>query len=152
VGSDGKPGLAGSPSLQFNLSHSGSVALYALSAAGPVGVDVEARPASSHRRDELALAARALGAGEAARLARLDPGARRREFLRAWTRHEAALKCSGSATAGEPAWVAELDLAASNPGVEGLAAAVALAQAPLQLRCYHWPAGQERGLWEESGR
>jgi 4'-phosphopantetheinyl transferase len=134
-GSSGKPELDG---LHFNLSHSGSVALYALSAAGPVGVDVEARPHSTQRVGELALAARAFGAAEAERLARLDPPARGEEFLRAWTRHEAALKCSGNASRSKPpAWVADLEL---ELGV----AAVALTKAPRELCCYGWGERQER--------
>jgi 4'-phosphopantetheinyl transferase len=129
VGANGKPRLAGSRPLHFNLSHSGPIALYALSAAGPVGVDVEAGTGPRRRFDELALAARTFGEAEAARLARLDPPDRRREFLRAWTRHEAALKCSGSAASGErPPWVADL-------GLE-LGAAVALPRPPQKLRCY----------------
>ena len=52
------------------MSHSGRLALYAFSDAGAVGVDVEVarRPI-----DELAIAARTLGATEAQRLEALDP-------------------------------------------------------------------------------
>lgn len=154
AGEHGKPALAreagGSPparprasadpasrrELSFNLSHSGGLALYAFSDAGAVGVDVEVarRPI-----DELAIAARALGAAQARRLRALDPAARRREFLRAWARDEAELKCLGLGVGGAPAdaggrglWVAELEL---GPGA---AAAVAAERPARELRCWEW--------------
>jgi 4'-phosphopantetheinyl transferase len=130
AGAHGKPQLAACRSLHFNLSHSGPVALYALSAAGPVGVDVEAGTGLRRGVDEIAMAARTFGDAEAVRLARLDAVGRRREFLRAWTRHEAALKCAGRAASGErPLWVAEV-------GMELGAAAVALPRPPRELRRY----------------
>jgi 4'-phosphopantetheinyl transferase len=94
VGEHGKPTLADdAPTrLAFNMSHSGELALYAFSTAGAVGVDVET---SRRRIDEVAIAARTLGAAEARRLRSLAPRARRREFLRSWTRYEAELKCLG---------------------------------------------------------
>jgi 4'-phosphopantetheinyl transferase len=56
--------------LSFNLSHSGEVALYAVSAKRAVGIDVEL----AHRRkiDELAIAERMLGHAQARRLASLE--------------------------------------------------------------------------------
>jgi 4'-phosphopantetheinyl transferase len=126
AGKHGKPALAddASPELAFNLSHSGELALYAFSRAGDVGVDVEVarRPIN-----EVAIAERTLGAAEAARLRDLDPATRRREFLRAWTRHEAELKCLGlgigaadGVTEGSRPWVVEV---AVDPGVVGAVAA-----------------------------
>ena len=139
TGAHGKPALSGSASLGFNLSHSGQVALFALSAACAVGVDIEVarRPI-----DELAMAARTFGGEEARRLKELDPVLRRREFLRAWTRHEAALKCrgvgigagdggAGDRGAGE-LWIAELDVGPDS------AAAVALERSPRQTRLFEW--------------
>ncbi len=127
---------AGPPELSFNMSHSGQLALYAFSAGGAVGVDVEVarRPV-----DEVAIAARTLGAAEARRLQALDPVARRREFLRAWARDEAELKCVGVGIGGAPAdaggrglWVAELEL---GPDA---AAAVAAERPARELRCWDW--------------
>ncbi len=127
---------AGPPELSFNMSHSGQLALYAFNADGAVGVDVEAarRPI-----DDLAIAARILGATEARHLQALDPATRRREFLRAWTRHEAELKCLGVGIGGAPAdaggrglWVAELEL---GPGA---GAAVAAERPARELRCWDW--------------
>jgi 4'-phosphopantetheinyl transferase len=132
----GKPALlerAGSASerLCFNLSHSGEIALYAFTASGPVGVDVEL---AGQPRDAPALAARAFGPAAAARLQRLDPAGREREFLRAWVRHEAALKCLGTGIGGEggAGWIAELPLGARGAG------AVALTGVPSELRCWDW--------------
>ncbi len=127
----------GGARVSFNLSHSGTLALYAFCADAAVGVDVE-----SDRRpiDEVALAARMLGASEAARLREIaDPAVRRREFLRAWTRYEAQLKCLGTGIGAASSgldrgrvWVAELD-----PG-GGAAAAVACVREPRELRCWIW--------------
>ena len=139
-GAQGKPelerGRTGGSRLSFNLSHSGGLALYAFSVGAEVGVDVEVgrRPL-----DEVAIAARLFGPAEARRLQELDRAERRQEFLRAWVRKEAELKCRGSgfgagrADAGEDqAWTAEL---AVGPRA---AAAVAVEHPPLQLRFRTW--------------
>jgi 4'-phosphopantetheinyl transferase len=142
TGEHGKLTLAGdaSPTLDFNVSHSGQLALYAFSDAGAVGVDVEVarRPI-----DEVAIAVHVLGASEAARLQALDPAARQREFLRAWTRHEAELKCLGMGIGGTNGvndgttrpWVAELEL---GPVAAG---AVATARPAREFRCWGWRPG-----------
>jgi 4'-phosphopantetheinyl transferase len=140
-GKHGKPALvpadgSRSPALSFNVSHSGGMALYAFSEAGAVGVDVEV---ARHPIDEVAIAARAIGAAEATRLQALDPGLRRREFLRAWARHEATLKCLGvgigaarGASDGRTPWIAQLELG------DDAGAAVAAERAPRELRCWDW--------------
>jgi phosphopantetheinyl transferase len=119
----------------FNVSHSGSVALYAFARRGSVGVDVEL---AWRRGRTLALAARAFGGRESSRLATLGLEARGREFLRMWTRHEAMLKCRGGGIGAdlpnqtrEP-WVAELDVGA------GAAAALAAEHRPRELRRLRW--------------
>jgi 4'-phosphopantetheinyl transferase len=120
LGEHGKPRLAaGGP--EFNLSHSGALALVAL-AAGPVGVDVE--EVKSRATDLGALAARVLDPEEAAAIARAKPEERPALFFPAWARHEARLKCWGGGFGGPapgPVAVADLDL---GPGFAG---AVALA-------------------------
>jgi 4'-phosphopantetheinyl transferase len=138
AGLHGKPRLAGEDRLHFNLSHSGDVALYALALEREVGVDVEL---PRRAVDHVAIARRILGDGEAERLQALDPPAREREFLRAWVRWEAALKCRGTGIggaeqpqAGHEPWIRELELGA--PG----AAAVAVAGGPVAVRCWRWPA------------
>jgi 4'-phosphopantetheinyl transferase len=135
LGEHGKPSLdtPGAGSLQFNLSHSGNLALYAVSQAGAVGIDVET---ARRRANEPGIAARVLGDAEAERLRGLDPETRTREFLRAWVLHEAAIKCRGAGL-GRPSagsipreqWTAELDVgprAAAAVVVEGRPAALEL--------------------------
>lgn len=139
TGSYGKPELIDDSDEQpsFNLSHSGHTALYAVTRSGPVGVDVE-RPRRSF--DALAIAARELGSEEAQRLRELPPSEREREFLRAWVRHEAQLKCLGLGLGaaqgrqdGSALWTSELQI---GDGV----AAVATPARPTELRCWQWPA------------
>jgi len=147
-GPHGKPALIGGrrrspaaassgadlPQLSFNLSHSGGLALFAFTGAGPVGIDVEVarRPIN-----ELAIAARTFGREETRRLEDLEPTLRGREFLRAWTRHEAGLKCRGSGMGGSGAsasrlWITELDVGATA------AAAVAIERPARGLHCFDW--------------
>ena len=87
---DGKPRLA-DDALAFNLSHSGSLALVAVSQVGPLGVDVE-----EHRviREVDRLARRYFTPGEAALVA-----AEPRAFFRLWTRKEAWIKAQGGGLA-----------------------------------------------------
>jgi 4'-phosphopantetheinyl transferase len=133
------PGSVGT--LSFNLSHSGHTALYAFAASAPMGVDVELAGRST---DLMAVAERAFGATEARRLAALDPPVRELEFLRAWVRHEAKLKCLGTGLGGADSghrgpdlWVAELDV---GPRA---AAAVATLEQPRAMSCWEWPPGPE---------
>lgn len=124
AGPDGKPAVAGHPDLYFNLSHSGSLVLVALTELGEVGVDVEQVRADV---DCVELARVGLGPRAAAHLDGLAAEARVGEFFRLWARHEATVKCRGSglgtATPDDPAreWLADVDVGA------GYAAAVALA-------------------------
>jgi 4'-phosphopantetheinyl transferase len=141
AGAHGKPELLDDrrrPAISFNLSHSGELAVYAFTTKGPVGVDVEVarRPI-----DAVALAERAFGHEAAEQLESLDPDRRQLEFLRAWVRHEAALKLAGRGVgAADPAdgtarvapWLAELKVAGCA------AAAVALDAAPSELCCREW--------------
>jgi 4'-phosphopantetheinyl transferase len=90
----GRPSLrlASHPGFDFNLAHSGDLALLALSSRG-VGVDVE------QLRDmpnALAIARRFFSPGEVAALKRLPEGERRHGFFNAWTRKEALLKAVGA--------------------------------------------------------
>lgn len=137
-GPHGKPRLAGAGALRFNLSHAGGLALVAVAGDREVGVDVELPRGRTHH---VAVVRRILGDAEAARLETLDPQEREREFLRAWVRWEAVLKCRGTGIAGadrlhdgpEP-WVVQLD--AGPPA----AAALAVERGPVAVRCLRWPA------------
>jgi 4'-phosphopantetheinyl transferase len=155
-GPSGKPRLASPavacervPELSFNLSHSEHLWLLAL-ARRPVGVDIELdrRPL-----DEPALAARAFSPDQARRLAKLEPPARREQFLRLWARREAVLKWRGirisdaraSPNATEPSpgpapWLIDL------PVGDGAAGALATGAEPRAVRCWQWqPPRAEAG-------
>lgn len=119
----GKPALAGRhPLIRFNLSHSGGLALVAVTAGREVGVDVEAK---EDGRDFQRLAELGLEAEAAAAVRAAPPGARRDVFYAAWVRHEAAVKCAGSGLGSplpeRPISICDLDVGA------GHAAAVAVA-------------------------
>jgi 4'-phosphopantetheinyl transferase len=142
LGPQGKPALrAGTEpdvDLRFNLSHSGTLVLYAVAVGREVGINVET---ARRQVDEVAVAARVLGRDQALRLARpaLDPQARTREFLRAWVRHEAKLKCRGSglATPAHRSLAAELWTARLDVGARA-AAAVAVEGGPRELALWEW--------------
>jgi 4'-phosphopantetheinyl transferase len=91
----GKPSLAagtGGDALQFNVSHSHRVALYALTRSRRVGVDVELL---NERHASAEVAERFFSAAEAAALRALPPGERTLGFFNCWTRKEAYIKALG---------------------------------------------------------
>lgn len=88
---NGKPFLEDAR-LEFNLSHSGALALIAVAQSRQVGVDVEQlRPMP----DLESLAARVCTPGELATLADLAEPHRERAFFAMWTRKEALAKATG---------------------------------------------------------
>jgi len=95
----GKPGLAsdcqvGSPSqaIDFNLSHSGDLAVYAVARDCDVGVDVEQlRPIA----EALQIAEKFFSAPERAELATVPHAQLPEAFLNCWTRKEAYVKALG---------------------------------------------------------
>jgi 4'-phosphopantetheinyl transferase len=137
IGEHGKPALADAPiDLRFNLSHSGEIALYAFALGLEVGVDLERARESL---DTVRIARRMIDAREADRLAALEPAERPAAFLKAWVRHEAAVKCLGTGIGGERVaaqagspdlWVRQLEVGG------GAEAAVAAAAEPRELRCW----------------
>ncbi len=84
---NGKPLLAETPWLHFNLSHSRNAVACAL-ATSPVGVDIE-----SLRHASPALVARTMSPEEAQQI--LSSPCPDEEFTRLWTRKEASLKLTG---------------------------------------------------------
>jgi 4'-phosphopantetheinyl transferase len=94
----GRPELPGYP-LQVSVSHAGNRVMVAVSARGPVGVDVEAPRVRALSR---ALLRRALTPGEEAYLRSLPENRQAPEFLRAWTAKEAILKATGQGLHGGP--------------------------------------------------
>ena len=143
LGPHGKPALSAGPTrpgpgadLSFNLSHSGELALYAVTARRAVGIDVEM---AGRQVDEVAIAARVLGQAQARRLESLDADARAGEFLRLWVAHEAAVKCRGGelARSREDSHATELWTSALDVGPRA-AAALAIEGRRCELRCREW--------------
>jgi 4'-phosphopantetheinyl transferase len=100
TGPTGKPELADSgAALRFNLSHSHELALIAVSSSTEVGVDVEW---VDPRRDVVEIAPHALGPEQVRELLTAPAGERPALFHAAWTRREAAVKCTGVGLAGAP--------------------------------------------------
>jgi 4'-phosphopantetheinyl transferase len=91
VNAFGKPQLTGSP-VAFNVSHSGHIALIALTSGVDVGVDVEHVRIIPERAD---LARRFFHVEEAAELASVPEGEANAAFFRCWTRKEAVAKALG---------------------------------------------------------
>lgn len=87
----GKPYLPGSD-LQFNLAHSGGIALFAFTLEEAVGVDVEMEREMS---DALAIAERFFSPGERETLRSLPREEQMPAFFRCWSRKEAFIKGVG---------------------------------------------------------
>jgi 4'-phosphopantetheinyl transferase len=103
AGPGGKPELradyrgAETRPLQFNVTHSGDLALIAVALDVELGVDVEhLRPIKEAER----IVASYFTIGEQAQFFDLDPTDREQAFLRGWTRKEAILKARGVGLAG----------------------------------------------------
>lgn len=98
-GEHGKPQLVGdgaSSRLEFNMSHSGDVVLYAVASGRAVGVDVEhLRTRDNYMR----IAQRFFSIEEYEALAALPAAERPRAFYRCWTRKEAYVKARGDGIA-----------------------------------------------------
>jgi 4'-phosphopantetheinyl transferase len=98
----GKPSLGGgfaSSGLEFNLAHSGSLAVFAVARHGVVGVDVERIRAIP---DLSALGQRFFSHREYAEMRKLSDEDAVRRFFRIWTRKEAWLKATGEGISGLP--------------------------------------------------
>ncbi len=89
----GKPELAGDPRLHFNLTRCEDLALLAVSAGGPVGIDLE------RLRTDFApepLAARFFAPAEREALEQASPADKHRIYWAIWTAKEACLKALGT--------------------------------------------------------
>jgi 4'-phosphopantetheinyl transferase len=109
-GAHGKPYLSNSH-LQFNLSHSGELALCAVADGRAVGIDIELiRP-----MDDLdSVAERFFSAQERAALHELDGEVKVRAFFACWTRKEAYIKAIGLGLA-QPLDAFDVALAPGEP-------------------------------------
>ncbi|MBI5095329.1 MAG: 4'-phosphopantetheinyl transferase superfamily protein [Candidatus Hydrogenedentes bacterium] len=94
-GPSGKPALEDTR-LQFNLSHSGGMALCAVARGRNVGVDLEA---IRERRPVKRLAERFFATGEAAVLRELNAADQTAAFFQYWTLKEAYIKARGDGLA-----------------------------------------------------
>jgi 4'-phosphopantetheinyl transferase len=96
-GGYGKPSLVDSAcnggNLNFNLSHSGKLAIYGITLQRAVGVDLE--KISSEFSGE-AISRRFFSANEAIRLLSVPRSERRQAFFDCWTRKEAFIKAIGA--------------------------------------------------------
>lgn len=94
-GLHGKPYLetpSGRHSMRFNLSYSGSFAVYAIACGREVGIDIER---VSEKVDTRSVAESFFAEIEVEALAHHSAGERTQAFFRLWTRKEALLKASG---------------------------------------------------------
>jgi 4'-phosphopantetheinyl transferase len=124
VGGHGKPALADRERpLRFNMSHSGDLALVAVTPDLEVGVDVEERKAD---RDFPRLAELGLSASDATAVRSASPTRRAGAFYAAWVRREAIAKCLGVGLGPPPPRTAAVSVCPLDVG-HGYAAALAVA-------------------------
>lgn len=110
----GKPFVEGYD-VSFNLSHSGSRAVVAMTRGSEVGIDLETVERFDRLEDELeGLARSCLTGEEQVALAALPSGRRVRRFLTYWTAKEARMKLTGEGMALEPHSIA-LKLSRGRP-------------------------------------
>ncbi|HLW13514.1 MAG TPA: 4'-phosphopantetheinyl transferase superfamily protein [Casimicrobiaceae bacterium] len=93
-GERGRPQLAGDATLDFNVSHTGEVALVGTLSDARVGVDVER---IDRRINTAGIASKFLTDNERAAIAPLDAESARRAVLTLWTCKEAMSKATGDA-------------------------------------------------------
>jgi len=161
--SRGKPVLAGitdGQMLQFNLSHSHGLALFAVARQAPLGIDLE-RIRPIPELDQIA--ARFFSPYENALLDDLPKEQVPEAFFHCWTRKEAYLKATGEGIADSlpevevslsPWRAAQLVSIAGDLQAAGLWTLHALAPAPgfvgalavkakgLEALCWRWPSGE----------
>jgi len=159
-GQQGKPALAaafGASRLQFNLSHSGDMALCAVAYDRAIGVDVEQIRAVV---DATQIARRFFSAGENEAFAAVPDAEKPQAFFNCWTRKEAYIKAIGeglscpldafdvSLTPGEPARILRIrgsEAAAERWSVYALSPAASYVGAVVvkgnnnRLSYWQWP-------------
>jgi 4'-phosphopantetheinyl transferase len=158
--SHGKPALvleSGSDAISFNLSHSNGTALYAMTRAREVGVDIESIRGGQQAEQ---IAERFFSTREISTLHALPPVLQRQAFFLCWTRKEAYIKAKGeglslpldqfdvSLTPGEPAELLDTrpdplearrwSLRDLVPEPPGYAAALAVEGSDWSLALWQW--------------
>lgn len=91
-GLKGKPALASDRGIEFNITHSGSMAAFAFTRGCQIGVDIEQIRPLTGAQD---IAHRFFCAEEAAEIMSLPPNEREHAFFLCWTRKEAYIKAIG---------------------------------------------------------
>ncbi|MGB5563604.1 MAG: 4'-phosphopantetheinyl transferase superfamily protein [Sedimenticolaceae bacterium] len=133
----GKPYIdkVGAP-IEFNLSHSLDIALFAVTSGLSVGIDVEVQRDID---DPLRLARRVMPADDIARLETLPPADRAENFLDLWTRMEARQKAIGRGIFAQAADPAQLSSFSFRPG-QGLHASLSISPATpgIELRFFNF--------------
>lgn len=133
----GKPILAPwfGKAIQFNVSHSGQLALYAVSINHNVGVDVERIVPIA----EAASIARRFFTREEAEQIEEGTDGNHEFFYRIWTRKEAILKCSGEGITEDPAAMSLLpgSLVSQLEPAPGFVGAVAV-NSPTSMKLQTW--------------
>ncbi len=142
------PNFAGSE-IEFNLSHSGELALIAVTRGGAVGIDIE------RIQEDFAfesVAQRFFTSREVAALQVLPPEFRREAFYKCWTGKEALMKGKGLGLSGSldevrirltatgvrvTSTVRDWSLTELSP-IGGYAAALAIKKIDVEPRCYRW--------------
>jgi 4'-phosphopantetheinyl transferase len=133
-GMHGKPFLKHDASFQFNLSHTGDVAIYAMVRGQAVGVDIERiRPI----KELDAIISHIFTEREAQEVNSLSFEEKTKAFFQVWTRKEAWQKCTGEGIAtGSKSLPNDVFLLSFEP-VAGYAACVA-ARSPLTPLFFEW--------------
>jgi 4'-phosphopantetheinyl transferase len=132
---NGKPELLNNK-VRFNLSHSGDIALYAVTLDKPVGIDVEQIRKDIKYKE---LMKQYLSEEESNAILGLPEGQQKEAFYRCWTRKEAFAKAKGSSILDvldknkdmSDWFIAEVD----SPG-DSCIAAVALEGQNAEIRCF----------------
>ncbi len=148
----GKPKLAQNfygSEIEFNLSHSGELALIAVARGGEIGIDIE-RIQENFAFEPIAQ--RFFTSREMTALSVLPPELRREAFYKCWTSKEALMKAKGLGlsgsldevrvrltAAGVRVTAAVHDWALVEPSpISGYAAALAAKKIYCEPRCYCW--------------
>jgi 4'-phosphopantetheinyl transferase len=142
-GSSGKPELLNAQ-LQFNLSHSGPLALLAVARDQAVGVDVEQR---WEMPDLAILEERMFTPAALRRQQRLGPDLRLNGFYRRWTQLEAVGKCRGTGLALETMATGAEHLTPVDPA-EGFTGCLACERAPALIAFFRYLMGMSSSLPE----
>ncbi len=138
TGVHGKPRLVpGLAPLEFNLSHSGELALLAVARDRAVGIDVEQM---RDVPDALRIADTHFSVAERMELRSLPPAERRSAFFSCWTRKEALIKAGGEGL-GRALDSFDVDLSPGSTSALKRYAGRSGEEAPLSLRDLPSPPG-----------